>query len=203
MNQVFISYRKTERALAEEFKKRIEKTGFQVWMDTKLHAGTEWRDAIDQEIRKSIAVVVLLTPDAKSSEYVTYEWAFAYGAGVRVIPAIYINPADLHPRMSGLQYLMFGGARRPWNRLIKALKDAEKISPLKIHSAVWGPKKNIYDVTKKVQRKVRRGRVKMQANRDVFQDPLHGEKKVLFVYYSNQNSPAVEEVLEHEDLSIP
>jgi hypothetical protein len=30
-----------------------------------------------------------MTPDAKASEYVTYEWAFAWGAGVRVIPIMY------------------------------------------------------------------------------------------------------------------
>jgi TIR domain-containing protein len=202
LGQVFISYKKEDRALADEFKSRIEKAGFQVWMDTELHAGTEWRNVIDDEIRKSIAVVVIMTTAAKSSEYVTYEWAFAYGAGVRVIPVIYLAPEDLHPRISGLQHLDFRGRRRPWGVLIKALNDANTVPSLKIHRAVWGPREYILDVTTKVERRVSDSRVTMQANRDVFQDPLHGKKKILFVFYSKHGTPRVVEVLEHDDLDI-
>jgi len=203
MGQVFISYKKQERALAEQFRSRIEEAGFQVWMDTQLHAGTEWRDRIDEEIRKSIAVVVIMTARAKKSEYVTYEWSFAYGAGVRVIPVVYIDPKKLHPRLLGLQYLKFSVKRGRWKPLIDSLKDANRVPPLKIHHAVWAPKSFVNDVTKKVRRKVRGGRVHMNANRDIFQDPYHGEKKTLLVFYSNQSAPRVEQVLEHDDLDIP
>ena len=61
MSQAFISYSKADKSDAADFKIRIEKAGFHVWMDTKLHAGREWREEIDEEIRKSIAVVVIMT----------------------------------------------------------------------------------------------------------------------------------------------
>lgn len=202
MSQVFISYNKTDAVLAAQFRRRIVKAGFGVWMFPKLRAGTEWRDVIDEEIRKSIAVVVIMTVAAKRSEYVTYEWSFAYGVGVRVIPVIYIDPSQLHPRLSGLQYRDFRGTPVPWRELIEDLQDADTVSTLSVHAAVWGPRKQMIDVTKKVRQNVSGGSVKMQANRDVFQDPLHGEKKILYVFYSKHGQQIVEKVLEHDDLEI-
>jgi len=171
-------------------------------MFPKLRAGTEWRDVIDEEIRKSIAVIVIMTLDAKRSEYVTYEWSLAYGVGVRVIPVIYIDPKQLHPRLSGLQYRDFRVTPLPWHELIADLQDADTVSPLSIHGAVWGPRKHMIDVTKKIRQKVSGGRIKMQANIDVLQDPLHGEKKILYVFYSRHRQQLVENVLEHDDLEI-
>jgi len=98
VRQVFISYKREELELTEPLVSKLEEAGIDVWMDHNIPAGTEWREEIDEAIRKSIALIVIMTAEAKASEYVTYEWAFAYGAGVRVIPLIYIEPDELHPR---------------------------------------------------------------------------------------------------------
>ena len=66
MSQVFISYKKEERDTAEEFRTHIEGAGFKVWMDPDQPAGKEWRGNIDREIKKSIALVVIMTDAAKS-----------------------------------------------------------------------------------------------------------------------------------------
>jgi len=105
LSQVFISYKHEQIELARPLKSKLKEAGFDVWTDRDILAGTEWREKIDEEIRKSIALIVIMTPEAKASEYVTYEWAFAYGAGVRVIPLIYIGPDELHPRLKTLQYI--------------------------------------------------------------------------------------------------
>lgn len=57
-------------------------------MDTKrLQAGEDWRQVIDEAIIKdAFALVVIMTPEAKASEYVTYEWSCTHGAGVPIIP---------------------------------------------------------------------------------------------------------------------
>ncbi len=62
-----------------------------------------------------------MSPKAKASEYVTYEWAFAWGAGIRVIPVLY-KETILHPRLEALHHLNFTGSVRPWNELINTLK---------------------------------------------------------------------------------
>jgi hypothetical protein len=56
---------------------RLEKEGIKGWIDTeRLRAGEDWRKEIDDTIKESLALVVIMTPEARKSEYVTYEWAF-------------------------------------------------------------------------------------------------------------------------------
>src|SRR5687768_6788039 len=87
--------------------RRELKEGYLAWLDTeRLVVGTDWRLEIDQTIKASAAVLVVLSPEAKASEYVTYEWAFAWGVGVPVIP-IMLKPTRLHPRLETLQFLDF------------------------------------------------------------------------------------------------
>jgi hypothetical protein len=69
-------------------------------------------------------LIVVVTPSAKASEYVTYEWAFAWGVGVKVIPVL-LEPTPLHPRLEVLQYLDFSiRSARPWDKLLARLRDA-------------------------------------------------------------------------------
>lgn len=80
---------------------------------------------IDLAIKDAFALIVIMTPEAKASEYVTYEWAFAWGVGVKVIP-IMLKTTPLHPRLEALQYLDFTNLKtRPWERLIEEVKGAE------------------------------------------------------------------------------
>lgn len=122
MKQVFISYKHDDGDFAENVKGRLEKAGFAVWIDDSLPAGEEWRLAIDRAIRESVAVIVIMTPDARGSEYVTYEWAFALGEGKPVIPVM-LRKTELHPRLEALQYLDFSQRRgRPWDTLIERVR---------------------------------------------------------------------------------
>ncbi|MBV9229635.1 MAG: TIR domain-containing protein [Chloroflexi bacterium] len=122
---VFVSYKHEDVDFAENLISRIKEAGFTAWQDTdKLHPGEDWRAGIDQAIKSAFALIVIMTPEAKSSEYVTYEWSFAWGAGVKVIPVV-LKHTELHPRLEALQYLDFTNlSARPWGKLINALKDA-------------------------------------------------------------------------------
>lgn len=122
-DSVFISHAHEDGDFAELLQLRIEKEGFSAWVDLEgLTPGTDWRTEIDEGIRGSLGVVVVMSPSAKESEYVTYEWAFALGVGVAVIP-ILLWPTQLHPRIDALQFLDFTNrAARPWDRLITTLK---------------------------------------------------------------------------------
>jgi hypothetical protein len=146
LSQVFISYKREEIEFAELLESKLKEANFNVWIDRQLRAGTDWREKIDEKIRKSIALIVIMTPAAKESEYVTYEWAFAYGAGVRVIPLVF-KSVKLHPRLEALHYRDFSNeAHQPWDELINDLRDAQA-SQLTIHYAVWGAKNKMDNVT--------------------------------------------------------
>src|SRR2546423_11647411 len=124
---VFISYKHEDGDFAEILIYKIKEASFETWVDNdRLHAGEDWRAEIDSAIKNAIALVVVMTPEAKASEYVTYEWAFAWGAGVKVIPVMYKETA-LHPRLETLHYLNFTSrTARPWEALITVLKNATK-----------------------------------------------------------------------------
>ncbi len=126
MKHIFISYKKPEDAdFADLVANRIEKAGYSPWIDNdQLEAGKDWRHDIDQAIKESCVLIVIMSPEARASEYVTYEWAFALGAEINVIP-ILLKKTDLHPRLEALQNLDFSSYNhRPWDDLIKAVQSA-------------------------------------------------------------------------------
>ncbi len=123
MSHVFLSYHHNGGDLAELIKERLESNGFAVWLyEEKLLPGDDWRAEIDNGIREAFALIVIMSPSAKTSEYVTYEWAFALGCGVKVIPLLE-EAVKLHPRLEALQYLDFTDRkRRSWVDLISVIQ---------------------------------------------------------------------------------
>ena len=120
---VFISHDHDDADFAELLKLRLEKEGINSWIDTeRLKVGQDWRSEIDTGIENSAAVIVIMTPEARKSEYVTYEWAFAWGKNKKIFP-IMLKQTALHPRLESLQYLNFTSSpTRPWGELIDSIK---------------------------------------------------------------------------------
>ena len=123
MSQVFISYHHNTNGFVEdELVKRVEKEGFSVWWDRHILAGhNDWREKIDAEIENAQVMLMVVTPEAVTSPYVTYEWSYALGKNKVVIPLTY-QTADVHPRLLTHQALNFtDGRTREWTDLMKAL----------------------------------------------------------------------------------
>lgn len=67
----------------------LSSIGITVWTDESLEPGTPtWTFAIDQEIRRASAMVVVLSPDAKASPWVENEVALAQTCGTRIFPLL-------------------------------------------------------------------------------------------------------------------
>lgn len=125
MGHVFVSYKNSDELFAAELIRQIEDAGYQVWSDDEqLHAGELWGESIDQAIRDAFALIVIMTPAAKTAEQVTYEWTFALGVGVRVI-LVMLEPVEIPSRLLVLPALDFvDPASRPWGRLIRLVQEA-------------------------------------------------------------------------------
>src|SRR5574341_736835 len=129
MSHIFISYNHEDSDFIEILRSKLEQAGFVVWTDSTLRGGEDWRRGIDRAIKDAFALIAVMTPEAKASEYVTYEWAFAVGAEVEVIP-ILLKRTNLHPRLESLQHLDFTNRQsRPWDKLISVLQEAESSKP--------------------------------------------------------------------------
>ena len=129
MNHIFISHCHEDGDFAELLENRLTQAGLTVWRDVGIRGGQDYRREIDQGIKEAFALIVVMSPEAKASEYVTYEWAFARGAEVKVIPVM-LKKTVLHPRLESLQYLDFTNRNaRPWDTLIELLREAEISKP--------------------------------------------------------------------------
>jgi len=119
---IFISHSHSDADFAELLKLKLEKRGIEAWIDNeRLKIGQDWREEIDSGIENSMAVIAIMSPDARKSEYVTYEWAFAWGKGKKIFPLM-LEQTQLHPRLESLQYMDFTNrASRPWDELIESI----------------------------------------------------------------------------------
>ncbi len=124
MAHIFISYCRSDSNFAQLLENMLKDAGFLTWRDQDVGAGDSWRDEIDFSLQASDTAILVMSPASKASAYVNYEWAFAIGAGIRVIPLLLgLRREELHTRLSGLQWLDFSDPiDRPWNKLFARLK---------------------------------------------------------------------------------
>lgn len=126
MAHVFLSYSEEDAPLVLATKKAIEDAGFEVWVDPAKarYIDATWHHGIDNAIGGSFALVVILTPHALQSGLVTYEWSFALGIGVTVIPVLF-KEAQIPRRLLVLKCLDFS-ATPVWDDLTALLSEAQE-----------------------------------------------------------------------------
>jgi hypothetical protein len=120
---VFISYARKDADFAQKLRRRLQESRLTTWRDIdELRAGEHWQQAIDEALQSAAALVVVMSPHATESQYVTYEWAFALGAGIRVVPVLK-KAMRLHPRLASIQFVDFTKRGKPWLRLLDVLHE--------------------------------------------------------------------------------
>ncbi len=69
---VFLSHCSQDGDFAELTKFRLERAGFDAWIDNdRLEPGVDWRQEIDESIKNSLVLIAIMSPEARESEYVT------------------------------------------------------------------------------------------------------------------------------------
>ena len=129
---IFVSYAHQDKDFARQLSSRLKESGRTPWQDLRIKGGAMWQDAIDNALRNAEALVVVMSPHAARSQYVTYEWAFAVGAKILVIPVLK-ESAKLHPRLNAIQAIDFTTRRgTPWVNLRNSLPAPPPSSPGKV-----------------------------------------------------------------------
>jgi formylglycine-generating enzyme required for sulfatase activity len=93
MVDVFISYKREERARCERIHEKLKALGLDVWFDVRLTAGKSFDREIEGTVKGAKAVVVLWSPASVESEWVREE--AGVGKARDVLAAIRITPCDL------------------------------------------------------------------------------------------------------------
>jgi formylglycine-generating enzyme required for sulfatase activity/nucleotide-binding universal stress UspA family protein len=86
---LFLSYSRSDSAAMEQVRGLLQAAGIDAWIDVELTPGTpSWQAAIESAIRQAQAMLVILSPAAKSSTWVNIEVSFALRLGRRVFPLL-------------------------------------------------------------------------------------------------------------------
>jgi hypothetical protein len=156
MKTIFLSYSSQDYFFAEMLAIKLEeKKDFRLWRDLgAIRAGDDWRNAIEDGIKASAAVVVALSEASAASAYVTYEWAYALGLRRPVIP-VKLAACKVHPRLDVIQHFDFSYPRAlPWDELLKRLEEVEMEFDTPLAAAVSEADASARDATDQAVRDV-------------------------------------------------
>jgi hypothetical protein len=85
MSVIFISYAKTDHALALRLSAFLEAEGWTVWWDKSLGAADLYRDEISKQLAAARAVITIWSPNSINSDWVRAEAGTAKKEG-KLIP---------------------------------------------------------------------------------------------------------------------
>lgn len=108
---VFLSYSHKDKKHAVVIEQALGGLDLPVWRDERsILAGQRWAEAIENGIQRARGVVVLISTASASSSWVTYEYAFATGAGVPAI-AVVLSGADVPDPIRRFQIIQYSSAK--------------------------------------------------------------------------------------------
>ncbi|MEM7328374.1 MAG: toll/interleukin-1 receptor domain-containing protein [Pseudomonadota bacterium] len=87
-HDVFLSYRRTDQALAQKLVESLQAQGVQVWWDQMIEGGEDWREAIVENLTTARALVILFSEECNSSKQLKKELSIADGLDKEVIPVL-------------------------------------------------------------------------------------------------------------------
>ncbi len=125
--QVFLSYDRADEAFAKSLSAELSKRGLSVWRDEEeLLPGDNWALQIGEALRKSRAMVVLISPKSMRSKWVRHEIEYALGDlryEGRLFPVL-VRPTNDVPWI--LRELNMLSARQGAAKISESIADALK-----------------------------------------------------------------------------
>jgi hypothetical protein len=110
---VFISYRHggADAAYVDRLAAHLLAAGIPVWFDREIISGDRWHAVIQQHIDTCAAFIVVMTPDADSSQWVNREIHQAERTGKPILPLLLVGNGFF--RLGDLQYDDVSDGRLP------------------------------------------------------------------------------------------
>lgn len=105
MNKTFLSHASDDRAVTLEILAALENAGIDAWVSFRdIAPGSHWDESIEEALKVSSAVVVVVTASSVESRYVRAEVETAINANKTVIPII-VDEVDVPLRWRTLQHV--------------------------------------------------------------------------------------------------
>lgn len=105
---VFLSYATQDRPWVSEFSAALRHAGVSDWFDAhQLKPGERWQEAIEEALRESKVLVVVVSPHSFQNPWTFFELGAAVGGDKRIIPVIAsdVNWNELPPLIKQFQFV--------------------------------------------------------------------------------------------------
>lgn len=130
---VFISYAHTSiKWVEDELIPKLQANNITYWWDKEQIPvlTNDWRVAIDEAIDKCRMMMVVMTPDANDSNYVTFEWSYALGMKKRLLLCLREETNNIHPRLMTKQFVEMTDKSYDWDELLAVIRKTLEQSPI-------------------------------------------------------------------------
>ncbi len=136
MARIFISYSRKDERFARTLAKSLSDLGADVWIDVEdIPAGLKWSTAIQQGLKLSEAMLVVISPDSMASTNVEDEWQYYLDQKKPLIPVLH-KPAELHFQLSRIQYIDF--YNQPYEAAFEQLRTQLQLKGISLDPAATG-----------------------------------------------------------------
>ncbi len=88
MAHIFISYSHKDNEYTHGLARALEQKGFSVWIDDRIDYGSQWPDEIEDHLDDSSALILIMTPRSRHSEWVQNELSRAKAKKKRIFPLL-------------------------------------------------------------------------------------------------------------------
>ena len=117
--QIFISYSKKDSDFAHKLADDLEAAGFKIWIDRSIGGGDLWRETIEKNLKTAGEVIIVVSPNSMTSEWVKHEGSLAYGWGKKLYPILIEKVEALPPWLEEYQWIDF--VKMPHNAAFDSL----------------------------------------------------------------------------------
>lgn len=121
---VFISYSHKDSDYTHKLADAMERYNIPVWIDDRIDYGTRWPQVIQEKIDTCDAFILVMSDNARLSDWVNNELTYAMGKGKRVFPLLLKGDAWL--AVASIQYVNVKNRRLPGEAFYKTVLNALK-----------------------------------------------------------------------------
>jgi CheY-like chemotaxis protein len=118
---VFISYSHRDSDFTHKLAEEMERHRIPVWIDDRIDYGTRWPHVIQEKIDSCKAFVVIMSDNARASDWVNNELTYAIGKGKKIFPLLL--KGDIWLAVASIQCVNVRNRKLPDESFYKTLMD--------------------------------------------------------------------------------
>jgi len=108
---IFMSYSRRETGFVDDLTHRLEKAGFNVWLDyRRLIPGTPWAGQIQKGLQEAEVVLLVVSKDSIASQYVELEWRHVLNEKNKRIILVIFEAVKLPDELKKYEWVDFRGS---------------------------------------------------------------------------------------------